>query len=221
MGEKMMKTTWGFLFAAFCLYVSMPQGRADICGSAPGNIVANCSFGTGDFTDWTLSGNDVPSEENNLYGVELGQDPDGNNPPGGSAYQAYFGDLDSNATTISQTFNTTVGGVYDVSWFLAQDTTPDPSHPEGQNEFIATFGAATLVSLSNVPVENYTEYSYAVTATAASSTLSFTLGNGLGYFLLDDIIVTPEPSSWVLMLVVAAGSVFLLKRKASRVVVTK
>jgi hypothetical protein len=216
-----MKNIFGLLFVALCLFVSIPESRADTCSSAPGNIVANCSFGTGDFTDWTVSGNDVPQSEGVLFGVELGQDPfDGIFPVGGSAYQAYFGDLDANATTISQTFSTAVGGTYDISWYLAQDTTPDTTFESGtySNEFIASFGSTLLVSQSGMPVQGYTEYSYAVTATASTSTLSFTLGNGLGEFLLDDIVVTPEPSSWVLMLVVAAGSIFLLKRKVRRVV---
>jgi len=219
-----MRTISGLLFVALCLYVSMPESRADTCGTTPGNVVLNCSFGTGDFTDWTVTGNDTPSEYDNLYGVELGQDPfDGIFPAGGSAYQAWFGDLDANATTISQTFNTTIGATYDISWFLAQDTKPDKTTDGGaySNEFKASFGSAVLVNLTGMPVQGYTEYSYVVTATATTSALSFTLGNGLGEFLLDDVVVTPEPSSWVLMIVVAAGCVFLLRRKASRVVVAK
>jgi hypothetical protein len=49
-----------------------------------------------------------------------------------------------------------------------------------------------------------------------STTLSFTLGNDLGEFLLDDVsVVVPEPSAWTLMLLVAGGCVFLLRRKVS------
>jgi hypothetical protein len=67
-----------------------------------------------------------------------------------------------------------------------------------------------------VPVQGYTKYTYQTVATSSSTTLSFTLGNGLGEFLLDDVsVVAPEPSAWTLMLLVAGGCVFLLRRKVS------
>src|ERR1700735_1560387 len=120
-----MKTICALSCVAFGLFLGAPQSKADTCGSVLGNIVANCSFGTGDFTSWTLSGNDVPGQLGNEYGVE-GTDPfDGISPPGGSVNQAFFADQDSNATTISQTLTTVVGHMYTVVFYAAQDTAPD------------------------------------------------------------------------------------------------
>jgi hypothetical protein len=194
-----MRIFCGMFGVAFCLFLGIPQSRAsNICDDTPRNLVSNCGFETGDFTAWNVSGSDVPLLLNNLYGVE-GVDPlDGISPNSGSS-QAYFGDLVSNATTLSQTLGTIAGDPYQVSWYLAQDTAVGGGY---SNQFSASFGGVQLVSLTAVPVEGYTYYSYSSTATSSSSVLSLTLGNDLGEFLLDDISVdlTPEPSAWILVL---------------------
>jgi hypothetical protein len=205
-----MRKIYGFICVAFCLFVAVPQSKADICGSAAGQLVANCGFETGDFTSWTLSGNNVPGQEGNLYGVE-GTDPDGT-PPNSGSNQAYFGTLFANPTTLQQTIATTAGGVYSVSWYLAQDTDATAQNP---NEFSASFGGVSLVNAIDVPVQGYTEYSFLVDATSSSSALDLTFGNDLGFFLVDDVsvtAVTPEPPAWTLMLVGLMGAAFYWKR---------
>jgi hypothetical protein len=213
--EKNMKNKSLALCFAFCLFVAMAPGLAYAtpCGASSGNLVANCGFETGDFTGWTLSGNDVPNELGNLYGVE-GTDPlDGISPNSGS-FHAFIADLDSNATTLAQTLHTKAGDLYDVSFYLAQDTTPSTQY---SNELIVDFGATTLVSLNAMPVQGYTLYTFAVAATSTSTPISFTIGNGLGETLLDDVKVTdtvaptPEPSTWSLFLL--GGFVLLLAQK--------
>jgi hypothetical protein len=220
-----MKTTTILCCAVFCLFLGLPQSRADtiICSANPNNLVTNCGFETGDFTGWTLSGNDVPGEQDNLYGVE-GVDPlDGISPNSGSN-QAYFADLVANSTTLSQTISTVAGGSYDVSWYLAQDTVPETSLCGTvlcSNAFSASFGGVALANLTAVPVQGYTLYSYQAVAASSSSVLSLTLGNDLGEFLLDDVSVsTPEPSGWMLTLAGVLAWVlcrrYMPRRAASR-----
>ncbi len=207
--------------AAVFLFLEVPQSRAgsvNVCTQVAENLVKNCGFQTGDFTGWTLAGNDVPGEEGNLYGVEEGQDPDGNYPNSGS-YQAYFGDGVDNATTLSQKLSTTAGGQYTVSLFLAQDTAAAGTcnAVACANEFDVTLDGISVFHLADIPVEGYTEYTNTVTVTDASSVLDITLGNDLGYFLLDDVsVATPEPSAWQLALggIMLVGFAFRLVKNA-------
>ena len=198
-----MKKYITFTCIVSCLVFGATQSKASsVCDGVAGNLVANCGFETGDFTSWTLSGNDVPGEAGNLYGVE-GQDlVDGISPNSGS-YQAFFATLDSNATKLSQDITTTAGDLYTITFWVAQDTA---SSSEYGNELLASFGGTSLVDDSDVVVEGYTEYTYNVGPVSGSSnTLELTFGNGLGEFLLDDVsvvdngpVVTPEPDSLLL-----------------------
>ncbi len=209
-----MKPTAALMAVVFGSLVCVSQGRAEsACYSDPNNLVANCGFETGDFTGWMLSGNDVPSALNNLYGVE-GTDPlDGISPNNGS-YQVYIADLVSNSTTLSQTLSTQAGDIYTISLYLAQDT---PVLGTYSNAFSAWFDGVPLVSLTAVPVEGYTLYSYAGLATTSSTVLSLTAGNDLGEFLLDDVDVsTPEPSAIPVLLGVSMAAWILRRRLAAR-----
>jgi Protein of unknown function (DUF642)/PEP-CTERM motif len=199
-----MKKHIAFSCIVSCLFFGAMQSKASsVCNAVAGNLVSNCGFEDGDFTSWTVSGNDVPGEEGSLYGVEAGADPTDGISPNSGADQAFFADLDSNATTLAQTFATTAGSVYAITFYAAQDTA---SSAEYGNELIASFGGTSLLDDSDIAAEGYTKYTFDVDATSASSTLDLTFGNGLGEFLLDDVSVvdttpaaTPEPSSWLLL----------------------
>ncbi len=181
--------------------------KAADCGLVTNNVVANCGFETGDFTSWTLTGNDVPGQLGTLYGVE-GTDPfplpDGTAPDSGS-FQAFFSDLNADPTTLSETLATSAGTQYMISFYLAQQLVGPGTV---NNSLKVNFGSTSIENLTNVSVEGYTLYSGVATATSSSTVLSFQLGNDIGEFLLDDVAVaTPEPASWflVLMGVIAAG----------------
>jgi hypothetical protein len=198
-----MKKYITFTCIVACLFFCAAQSKASsVCDGVAGNLVANCGFETGDFTSWTLSGNDVPGEEGNLYGVE-GTDPVDSIIPNSGSYQAFFATLDSNATKLSQDITTTAGDLYTITFWVAQDTA---SSSDYGNELLASFGGTSLVDDSDVVVEGYTEYTYNVGPVSGSSnTLELTFGNGLGEFLLDDVsvvdngpVVTPEPDSLLL-----------------------
>lgn len=204
-----MRRTSGFICVVFFLLLCVSESKATSCSLIAKNLVANCGFETGDFTGWSLSGNDVPGALNNLYGVE-GVDPFDGIPPNSGSFQAFFGDLVANSTTMQQTIATTISDMYEVSFFVAQDTAIAAPY---SNAFSASFGGKTI-SMTGVPVEGYTEYSFVGTASSSSSTLSLTFGDDLGEFLVDDISVVqvvPEPPAWTLMLAGIMGSLLLWK----------
>jgi hypothetical protein len=192
-----MKKLIGFFFA-FALVSSVPQAWAvSICNAAANNLVGNCGFETGSFSSWTLTGNDVPQSADVLYGVE-GADPFGPDPNSGN-WQAFFADQFADPTTISQNLNTVAGTSYDIKFYVAQ-TLLGPGTVK--NSLTGTFGGTTFETLSNVGVEGYTLYTASATATSNLTTLSFSFGNDIGQFQIDDIVVTkaPEPSTWALLL---------------------
>jgi hypothetical protein len=194
-----MRTFFTLSFVFSCLLMVQGQGKAaSICDAAVGNLVANCGFETGDFTSWTLSGNDVPAELGNLYGVE-GIDPIDSIAPNSGDDQAFFADLVANATTLSQMITTNPGDTYAISFYAAQDTASGTSlcgRVLCSNELSVSFDGTSLT--------------FVATPTDASSALNLVLGNDLGEFLVDDVVVTdtsavtPEPSAWILMLAACA-----------------
>jgi hypothetical protein len=213
-----MRTFFSVMCALLCLVAIQRQAvAASFCTGVATNLVANCGFETGDFTSWSLSGTDVPLALGSLYGVE-GTDPLDGIAPNSGSYQGYFADLDTNIITLSDTIATTPGLLYQISWYLAQDT---PIANPFSNQFSASFGATSLTSQTGFPVQGYTLYTFSATATKASTILSFNMGNDLGEFLLDDVVVTtttipttgsPEPGTWLLLLSAGGLSAILTAR---------
>ena len=111
-----MKSIISLLCVGSCLALVGARSQAQsICDATAGNLASNCGFETGDFTSWTLSGNDVTNGLlGNLYGVE-GVDPIVSTAPNSGSYQAYFSDIVSNATTLSETISTVASDTYTVS----------------------------------------------------------------------------------------------------------
>ncbi len=189
------------------LAVAMALAAASTAASAgcvAGNLVSNCGFETGDFTGWSLSGNDVPVAEGNLYGVEQVADvfplPDGTAAPEGIA-QAWFSDQVADATTLSQTISTVAGTTYTVSFMMAQWYVGPGTN---NNELSVSFGNGSYTS-TDIGDTGYTLVEFTGLASSGSTTLSVTMGNDVGEYLVDDFSVVaptsavPEPSMLSLM----------------------
>jgi len=186
--------------AAFCTLLAASA-------LADANLVANPGFETGDFTGWTLLGNDTRSDHSFVSGPT--SYPAWNEwlPRGGDHFAA-LGAV-RGLLILRQTFATNPGESYLVSFQLGSDG-------ERANYFFAEWNDSYLVSLENQPetpghdlihgppAAAYRAYNFAALATGSTTTIQFVANNDQGWWALDDISVMPlpEPSS---LLSAAAG----------------
>ncbi len=183
--------------------------RADVCGSTSGNIVQNCGFETGDFTNWTLSGNTAGGV--NFNGVD-------NVMPNSGSYAAYFGATGA-PITLTQTVSSALANEqYQLTFYLAQDS----GSTADVHAFDVLFDGTQLYSNNNVPFsDGYLKYTFSVTTAAAnnSNLLRFDLQNDDDFFSLDDVSLVdqgpavPEPASFLLVVPALAGLFMLARRR--------
>lgn len=186
---------------------------AGICYADPStNLVTNGGFETGSFSGWSLSGNVTPC-------LFVGTSSDARCIPttglGGhsGAYAAELGNSGGDAI-LSQSINTSAGGTYELTFWLASQAYSTPS-----NDFSVSWGGTTLMSGVNLPAFGYTLYDFTgLTATGASTILSFRFQNNPSYFALDDISVAdprgvPESHSAVVLSVLLCGLLFHALRR--------
>jgi hypothetical protein len=100
--------------------------------------------------------------------------------------------------TLSQTFNTTPGTTYTLSFWLAHDVTTAPS-----NQF-SVFWNGTVIAgstLMNVGSFGYTNFTFTgLAAPSSTSTLQFRYTDNDDFFRLDSVSVVPEPSTYAFLL---------------------
>ena len=164
--------------------------------AAPINLVTNGGFETGSFAGWTSGGN------TGFMGVQCpGPGPTVNE--GNCA--AFAGPVGSDGT-LSQVLATAIGGNYLISFAWL----PDGGTP---SDFSASFGGSTLFSVTNPPASVYHVMSFLRTATAASTTLSFSFRDDPGFLFFDAVSVTQAPEPATLSLLGLGLVSALLRRK--------
>lgn len=144
-------------------------------------LVVNGGFEAGDFSSWTTTDASLGS----YYGV------DGVGPKNGF-FSAYFGGIGPTSDVIAQTLSTSVGEVYEISFWLDKGSTTD-----ADSSFIASLdGAPFFTATGNY---EFQRIDVEVTATTADGTLSFAAFDAQDFYTLDDVSVTsaiPEPAGY-------------------------
>ena len=100
-----------FVLAIGVLLIATP-------GTASANLVVNGDFETGDFTGWTTT----PAATGSNFGVTT-------LPPAHDTLGAFFGATAADVDSISQTFATTPGAFYIVTFFYQVGNPTPPSWP--------------------------------------------------------------------------------------------
>jgi len=184
--------------------------------AAPINLIDNGSFedvkqANGTWSIYTK--NFAGWQVNKTYGVELR-----NNVAGAAFDGVNFVELDTTGNSwISQTFDTTIGQSYKVSFYFS----PRAGVAADSNDISALINGATALTASGSGVgasgNVWKEYSFNFVAAGDLSTLGFKAGglsNSYGGSL-DNVSVTavPEPSSWATMLVGLLGLGAMTRRR--------
>lgn len=177
---------------------------------ASAQLVQNGGFETGDFTDWTVSG------DTSFIGVCSVSTCPGNFAPFEGTYAGFFGPVGDTAS-ISQEIPTTPGQQYSLSFYLA--------NPQGgtPNFFSVQFGDAVF-SITNFGVAfGWQQFTLSDLASSNETLLSFTFRNDPSYWFLDDVSVVqsgtgtvPEPGTLVLLATGVLGIAGVARRKLGR-----
>jgi len=179
------------LFIAMTLMIAASQVRGQ-------SLLQNGNFATGDFTGWSASGIAFSVIPSSL----------GLNPPNTGDYIAQADGND----TLSQTFATTIGELYALSFVTANTAGPNT---QGGVSIVGLINGTTLFTdTSHLANTSWVTSTYNFTATTASTTLqlnmNFYWANGNG--LITDIAVVPEPGSLALG-AVGIGAGWVMRRR--------
>ena len=165
---------------------------------AKANLITNGGFETGDLTGWNHTGE-----------YFVGGTTDGISPHSGN-YQGFDSGGDFSGA-ISQGITTTPGTAYTINFYLAA------SQSQGLGgTVILSWGGNTVFNHLFTSAFGYTEYTFNVTATNASTFLLFDF-EGSERFFLDDVSVNlatvPDAGSTVSLLGCALLGLAALRRK--------
>jgi len=153
------------------------------CDAVAGNIIQNCGFESGDFSNWTTA----PASSGSLFYVDT--------PGHTGSFDAYFGAIGGLPDVIKQAVTTTPGHLYDLEFYLKSDgLTPNGA-------FVGYVSSAIFHQLgqgTDIAAFDWTLEDFSFTATTNSTLILFGAQDVPGYLQFDDIVLrdvtnVPEP----------------------------
>ncbi len=187
------------LCCATCLNFTAALARAD--------TIVNGGFEAGNFSGWTQGG-----DQSFTIVVSFGTYAGITGPHSGAAWAALGPDISDG--TLDQTVTVTAGSNYEFGFWLA-------NNGETPSRFAASFDGTTVLSLTNIPAQDWTHYSFPVTPAGSTANVRFTFFDDPSHLGLDDVSLTdasspvplPSASGAGMALMIGWGSI---KRRRSR-----
>lgn len=149
-------------------------------GSISANLIVNGDFETGTFAGWTTTPAPVGSE----FFV-------GPVPPAHDTLGATFGATGPDFDSISQTFVTTPGALYDLSFFYQVE---EPASPPNNGLRVLFNGVVVYENLNSI--SGFSTFTFTqLQATGSTTTVEFQGRNVAGFDYIDDVSVIGESPS--------------------------
>lgn len=135
------------------------------CTTVVANLIVNCGFETGDTTGWSTFGGGISANNTN---------------PNHGVWAAQMGEV-FNTACIGQSFVTTVGQTYTLSFALKSSGRPN-------NFYVIYSGTTVSGDMQNMPDFDYTQYVIGGLVGAGDDSVYFCARNDPAFFFLDDVI---------------------------------
>ena len=164
-----MKTSIGSRFLAIGLLLLATTGPTSA------NLIVNGDFETGTFAGWTTT----PAPIGSFFGV-------GPVPPPHDTLGAFFGATDVDFDSISQTFVTTPGAFYDLSFFYE---VVEPGSPPDNGMRVLFNGVLVFENLNAISGFGTFTFTH-LQATGSTTTVEFQGRNVRNFDFIDDVSVT-------------------------------
>lgn len=222
-GSSLLVLVYGF-------FLSGAAHAASVCGAVSGNLVQNCGFETGDFSNWSVAGNLQGGVNGNYIGVDTEQ-------PNSGTYEAYFGAQSANQqngegslygppTTLSQAITTTQYHLYQITFYLDTNgcSVSDAGCPGYHNYFEVDLNGHQVMADEDIKNSGGLYDKFTLTGSSSNyspGSIQFDFANDSDVFFFDDVSVrdlgpggqTPEPATFFFVAPALAGLALVRRRR--------